>query len=283
MPGVRLCHLCFRCRKDTAIEFIFNPLIGVFFVAFTLLYKSAMRKHKLPSHIVFAVALTLFSLNTLSLAQESRVNSRADIPLLIKKLKDNKEDVALQAARELSDIGQPVVLPLSEFLKKEKDCRSRVLAATLLLGLAPDSEIIVSGMLDVLKNGCYFSPRKDISVRQDAAFLLTSTAKGISALAELLKGKSAFGRFERRSVVFAFDELTEKIEGARPDSTTPTPEIISAVKAAIPLLILALDDKDEIVHCMAYESLEQLQASKHVELRNEANRLMQRVKVRCSK
>lgn len=99
----------------------------------------------------------------------------------------------------------------------------------------------------------------------------------------MLKGKSIFGRFERRSVVFAFDELTEKIEGVRPDSITPTPEMISAIKAAIPLLIRALDDKDEIVHCMAYESLEQLQRSKHKELRDEANRLMEGVKVRCSR
>jgi HEAT repeat protein len=241
-----------------------------------------MRKNKLPLHIILAISLTLSGFISSSWAQ-GNTNSPAEIVGLIKKLKDGKEEVALQAARELKAMGQSVVQPLSEFLKKEDDCRARVLAARLLLELAPDKEVIVSSLLEVLKDGCYFSPQKDMSVRQSAAFLLTNTPSGISALAELFKGKSAFGRFERRSAAFAFDELTEKIEGARPDSITPTPEMISAVKSAIPQLIMALNDKDETVHCMAFEVLEQLQASKHQELRNEAGRLMQGVNAHCSR
>jgi hypothetical protein len=241
-----------------------------------------MRKHKLTLHIILAISLSLPGLITLSRAQGG-THSSADIIALIKKLKDDKDDVALQAARELKAMGQSAVPPLSEFLKKEDDCRARVLAARLLLELASDKEVVVPGLLEVLKDGCYFSPQKDMSVRQSAAFLLTNTPSGIAALAELFKGKSAFGRFERRSAAFAFDELTEKIEGGRPDSITPTPAIISAVKAAIPLLTLALNDKDETVHCMAFEVMEQLKASKHEDLKNEATRLMQGVSARCSR
>jgi hypothetical protein len=215
-----------------------------------------------------------------SSAQATRVNSATDIPALIKKLKDDKDEVALQTAEELGKLGQPVVLPLQEFLKKERGCRPRVLAAQLLTGLAPDSEVIVSSMLDVVKNPCYWSPQRDLIVRRNAAFVLANTVAGVRTLTEMLKSKKTF---ERRSAVFAFDELTEKIEGVRPDSISATPAIISATKAAIPSLIQALNDKDEIVYCVAYESLEQLQRSKHDDLRDEANRLMKGVNVRCSR
>lgn len=114
------------------------------------------------------------------------MSSPADIPALVKKLKDDKEDIALQAAEELRKFGQPAVLPLREFLKKEKGCRPRVLAAQLLIGLAPDSEVIVPSMLDVLKNGCYWSPQKDMMVRQNAAFVLANIPAGVRELAELL-------------------------------------------------------------------------------------------------
>ncbi|MGH9880881.1 MAG: hypothetical protein ACRD6N_05545, partial [Pyrinomonadaceae bacterium] len=88
--------------------------------------------------------------------------------------------------------------------------------------------------------------------------------------------------FIRRSAAFAFDEFTERIEG-RPPEIAGTPEIISATKAALPALVQALNDKDEVVRCMSYESLEQVQRSKHEALRSEANRLMRGLTVNCSR
>lgn len=223
----------------------------------------------------------LVCFHTASPAQEPVSGGRADVPALIKRLKDDKEDVAGRAAGDLLDIGQPAVLPLRAFLEKEKGCRPRVLAASVLTRLAPDSEVIASSMLEVLKDGCSWSPQKDMILRQHAAYVLAETPAGVRALAGLLKGRSVFGRFERRSAVFAFDELTEKIEGVRPDSVAPTPELLGALKDAIPSLVHAVTDKDETVRCMAFESLEQLRRSKHKDLRDEADRLMQGVEARC--
>lgn len=241
-----------------------------------------MRKHDLSCRL-FCTLTLLFGFHIAAWAQEARISSRADVSALLKNLKHDEDEVAFQAAEKLRTLGKPAVSPLNEFLKNEKDCRSRVLAAQVLLGLAPESDSVVPSMLNVLKDGCYFSPRKDSRVRQEAASVLTNTAAGIGELAELLRDKSFFGRFERRSAVFAFDELTEKIEAARPDGVTPTPEVINATKAAIPALIQALADEDKIVHCMAYESLEQLRASRHKELRDEANKLMPGIEARCSR
>jgi hypothetical protein len=65
---------------------------------------------------------------------------------LIKKLKEKRE--AEQAAMELFKIGPPAVPPLNDFVREERGCRPRVLAAQLLIELAPESEAIVSSMLD---------------------------------------------------------------------------------------------------------------------------------------
>jgi hypothetical protein len=69
--------------------------------------------------------------------------------------------------------------------------------------------------------------------------------------------------------------------GGRPPEMNVDPEIVHATKAALPALVQALRDRDEVVRCMSFEALEQLQVSKHEELRSEANRLMQGVEVRC--
>jgi HEAT repeat protein len=244
-----------------------------------LLRHSTMNKHSLIARSVYNLVLLIFSIHAAAFTQDAG-NLQADIPGLIRKLKDGNEDVALKAAAELYEIGRPAVSPLIELLNQEKGCRPRVLAAQVLAQLAPDSEAIVSSMLDVVRNPCYWSPQKDLSIRRNAAFVLANTAAGVQALAAMLSSKKTF---ERRSAAFAFDELTERIEGVRPDSIKSTPELISATKGAIPSLVRALADKDEIVRCMSYESLEQLQRSRHRELRDEANRLMQGAQVRCSR
>lgn len=242
-----------------------------------------MRNLALIFRLVCALMPLLFGFDAASWAQGS-ARSQPDIAALIEQLGDDEEKVAFRAVDELLEAGQPAVAPLRELLKKEKACRPRVLAAGTLLSLAPDSEIIVPNMLSVLKDGCYlFSPRKDMTVRQQAALVLANLPAGVGELAGLLKDKSLSGRFERRSAVYAFDELTEKIEGVRPDSIALTPEMLAAIKAAMPLLVMAIDDKDETVRCVAYESLDQLRESRHKELRDEASRLMQGTEARCSR
>lgn len=88
-------------------------------------------------------------------------------------------------------------------------------------------------------------------VRRQAALVLVGAAAGIRALAGLLVSKSTF---ERRSAAFAFNDLTERLDGRHPEIVA-TPEILAATKEALSTLVQALNDKDEIVRCMAFESL----------------------------
>ena len=242
-----------------------------------------MRIQITKSHALLLIALVCFAFNNGAIAQQSAAINSPDIPALLKRLKNDKDDVAVKAAEELQKIGQPAVGPLSAFLKKDNGCGPRILGAQVMLRLDPGNASIVTSMKEVLNDSCSWSPEKDIMLRQQAAAILIKVPAGVVELSKLLQGKSIFGRFERRTVAFAFDELTEKIEGVRPDSIVPTAEMIAAIKASIPFLIMALDDKDETVHCMAFESLDQLQRSRHAKLRDEAKRLMQGVKVRCTR
>ncbi len=222
--------------------------------------------------------LLFFCFTVLCLAQES--NSQLDTSTLIRRLKDKDERVAVRVVDLLINRGSEVVPPLIAFLNAEKECLPRVLAASVIYKLDRKNGVVVPTLANVMKNKCYSDRQKDIVIRREAAFALATIPEGIRVLVETFKDKDTFNR---QSAAFAFDELTERIEEGRPDKIEPTPEIIGATKAAIPSLIEAMNDKDEIVRCMSYESIEQLQRSQHEELREEANRLMQGVKVRCSR
>jgi hypothetical protein len=52
--------------------------------------------------------------------------------------------------------------------------------------------------------------------------------------------------FERRSAAFAFDDLTERLDG-RPPEIVATPEMLAATKEALPTLAQALNDMDDYV------------------------------------
>ncbi len=138
-------------------------------------------------------------------------------------------------------------------------------------------EIVDSTLIDIIKGKCKATPPRDLIIRRQAAFALVAKLEGIPIIAGMLKEKDTF---IRRSAAFAFDELTERLQG-RPPAIPATPEIINATKAALPPLVEALNDKDDVVRCMSYEALEQLRGSKHEILRSEVNRLMQDLKVQC--
>jgi hypothetical protein len=89
--------------------------------------------------------------------------------------------------------------------------------------------------------------------------------------------------FVRQTAAFAFDDLTERLEG-RPPKVEATTDIMSATTKAFPLLLgAALKDKDEIVRCMSYESLDQARRSTHEPLRSEATRLLEGKTIPCSR
>ncbi len=214
-------------------------------------------------------------------AQQSTANNReANVPNLIRQLEDRNPDVALRAADELIRIGSSVIPLLVEGLQQRRGCQFQFVASGIVFQLDRNNEIVNSTLISIVRGNCRGSSGSDQIIRRQAAFALVAKPEGIPLIAETLRDRDTFAR---RSAAFAFDELTERLEGARPDSIAPTLEFIRATKAAIPALVQALNDRDEIVRCMSYESLEQLQGSEHTELRNEANRLMQGVRVNCSR
>jgi HEAT repeat protein len=243
-------------------------------------YFLSMNKHTINSFTVICFLLVFFGLKATFFAQELKPGQQADVPTLIRTLDDKNSTVAMDAANALVRVGKSVIPALVDSLKQRKSCQFQFVASGVIYQLEHKQEIVNPILADVSKGKCKGSSQSDLIIRRQAAITLGTRAEGIPIMVEMLKDEDTFNR---RSAVFAFDELTELIEKGRPDKISATPEILSATKAAIPSLVQALDDKDEVVRCMSYESLEQLQKSMHGELRAEANRLMQGVKVRCSK
>ncbi len=225
------------------------------------------------------LALLLFGLETVSLAQEQKESRQADIFSLIKRLEDKDERVVFSAAQALVNEGAKVIPLLVEVLREKKGCQLQFVASGVIHRLEPKHEVVNSTLIDTIRGKCKVSSPRDSIIRRQAAFALVAKPEGIPIVAEMLRDKDTF---IRHSAAFAFDELTERLEG-RPPEIAATPQIISATKAALPTLVQALNDKDEVVRCMSYESLEQVQRSKHEALRSEANRLMRGVTARCSR
>ena len=238
-----------------------------------------MRKPILIFCAIGSFALLTFILYATSLAQETEGNKQVDVPSLIKILEEKDEMVALSAAEELIKAGHSVVPQLVDSLRHNRGCRFQFVASGVVYQLDEKNEAVNTTLIDIVRGKCRGRSKNDLIIRRQAAFALVGKAEGIPVIAEMLGDKDTF---IRRSAAFAFDELTERLEG-RPPEVEASTEVLRATKAALPSLVKALSDRDEIVRCMSLESLEQVQRSRHDELRSEASRLMQGVTVRCSK
>lgn len=227
-----------------------------------------MSKHILTFCVVCSLPFLALSLYATSCAQETEGNKHVDIPSLIKKLEHKDDRAVLSAVGELIKAGQSIVPLLVDSLKQKKGCQFQFAASGVIYQLDKKNGVVNSVLIDIVRGKCKGRSRNDLIIRRQAAFALVGKAEGIPVIAEMLKDKDTF---IRRSAAFVFDELTERLAGRPPEVKA---EVLFAAKAALPALVQALSDKDEIVRCMSLESLEQVQYSKHEELRSEANRLM---------
>ena len=238
-----------------------------------------MMNRTIRRSLAFALLGLLLSGNPVFSSTTPQTAEAADTSRLIDKLEDKNEKAAMMAAAALVKSGPGVIPALAERLKQRRGCQFQFVASGVIYELDRREESANSILTDVALGRCEGTSKNDLSVRRHAAFSLVLRARGIPAVAQMLKDKETF---IRRGAAFAFDDLTERLEEGRPDSVRVTPEIISATRDALPSLIQALSDKDEVVRCTSYEAVEQAQGSSHEELRSEARRLMQGVKVRCS-
>lgn len=205
-----------------------------------------------------------------ALPQKDDSARKIEVLTLVKKLKGKDRTEALDAGWALVDMGPPIIPILLEVLKNESGCEIRFIVSGIVFQIEEPHPIVNATLIDVTRGHCSGIFFKDRVARRDAAFALIAKEEGISTMAEMLSDKD---RFVRRSAAFAFDELTERMSG-RPPAITATPARIQAIRAAMPLLVRAFTDKDEIVRCMSFESMEQLQSCLNPELREFANTLM---------
>jgi hypothetical protein len=202
----------------------------------------------------------------------------AEVASLIERLGDGDEEKAMRAAHALAGMGPRVIPALAESLKRRRGCQFQFVASGVIYAIDKDEAAANPVLADVASGRCEGSSENDRNVRRMAAFALVTRAEGIPHVARMLRAGETFAR---RTAAFAFDELTEKMNGARPDSVEVTPEMLSAVRAALPLLAGALADRDEVVCVMSREALEQAQGAPSAELRAEAARLLKASPPRC--
>ncbi len=201
------------------------------------------------------------------------------MPALIMKLEGKKDAEVLAAADALKRLGPSVIPALEESMRKRRGCQFLYVASGVVYSIDRDKRRANPVLSDVVLGRCEGSSRRDLMVRRVAAFALVERAEGLPLVAQMFKDKESFNR---QSAAFAFDGLTEKIRGSRPDGVGATPELLKALKDALPLLVEAFGDGDEVVRCMSYEAVEQARGAPAADVRAEVERLMRGVKVPCN-
>jgi HEAT repeat protein len=222
----------------------------------------------------------VLALSVTGLAQDQPAGAPPDVPLLLKKLEDRDPRVVFAAATQLTRLGPSIAPALIEALRDRRGCRLQWVASGILRRLELEQRLVHATLLNIAKGKCEGNSPDDLILRREAAFAVIGRVEGIPTIAEMLTDKDLS---VRRSAAFAFDDLTERLQG-RPPQVEATTEILEATKSALPLLLhAALRDSDEVVRCMSYESLDQARQSRHEPLRTEATRLLEGKAVSCSR
>lgn len=254
------------------------------------------------TNLLFAAALA-FACGAAARAGQADAGARkpsASAASLLATLKANADDPSPNAARAreaavegLKRLGAEAVPAVREFLNAERKGMARVYAVKALAGIDPDDALARRALDDIARGGkddevieaavvlAELDPENDAAVPRlarmasksiwipsgkklgrlrGAAFALALTAPGVRALTPLL---GHWDSWVRHAAVHAFDSRTETLSHA-------TPAVRAAVRDAIPTLVKALADKDEIVSGMAAEILEQLGADALPELKKAA-------------
>jgi hypothetical protein len=195
-------------------------------------------------------------------AQESKPPTVAEVRTLIRRSRDKDVRVMDEAYESLSKLDGRALPAVTEILRTGKTCE-RLYAAKILLDLDPKSRVSIPVLTGLAKSRTIFSSEDDLMCRRAATFLLALYPEGIPILTEFLKDEDIF---VRRSAIFAFDELTETAkypEGSK-----------DAMMAAIPQIVEASKDKDEVLNRMGEEILGQITRGRDEELSKAAKEAM---------
>jgi HEAT repeat protein len=198
---------------------------------------------------------------------------------LIRDLEATDDRVVMAAAEALVGMGPAVIPQLTEALHERSGCQLQWAASGVLYRLERGNPLVNDTLRVITAGKCTGQSPRDAIIRRQAAFALVGKAEGIPIIAALLEEKDVF---TRRSAAFAFDDLTERLEG-RPPAVEATAEILDLTAGAFARLARAMMDKDEIVRCMSYEALEQARRSRHESLRLAATNALSGQRPDCSR
>lgn len=174
---------------------------------------------------------------------------QTDFAALLDRLKGDDVREAARAGDALAKEGRAAVAPLSEFVKREKG-EARLRGALVLSRVEPENEAAIAALVSLASKSYLLHNSATGGRGRRAALELAETGAGVRELTKLLKH---WDSWIRRAAAFAFDERTETLDRA-------PPKVRAAVVEAIPALVEALRDKDEMVRGWAQESLVQIGA-----------------------
>ncbi len=216
----------------------------------------------------------ILALGAAGLAQNQAARSSAAVPVLLTRLEDKDDRVAIDAVSQLIALGSSAAPELIGALRDRHGCRLQWVASLILNELKLEPLLVTTTLINIATGHCEASSPDDLMLKRQAALLVVDRVEGIPVMAAMLTEKDVF---LRRSAAFAFDELTEGLD-------EPTTEVLEATRKALPFLLqAALRDEDEVVRCMSYESLDQARRSKHESLRLEATRLLEEKTIPCAR
>jgi hypothetical protein len=205
----------------------------------------------------FVALLTLVLAANLSSAVAQQAPDAAQIRKLITRSRSKDLKTSDEAREALSKLDSKSLPALTSILKKGTPC-DQVESARLIFSLDPQNPEIVPVMTDVTRGGTLrtlFHLQEEMICRRSAAYVLAFSADGVRVLARLLKEGD---EWEKRTAIFALDELTET-------SDYPAP-IIQPMKDLIPEIGKASKAKDQVLSEMADEVLGQIARGSNAEL-----------------
>jgi len=198
---------------------------------------------------------------------------------LIDQLASKNEQVMMSAYEALLKQGAQVLPALFEALDKRKECQMQFVASGVIRKIEPTNSRIEPALAVLARGECSGNSEQDFVLKQQAAFALSYSPSGITALTDMVPHKDVT---TRRRVAFAFEDLTEKLDSPT-EEFRASPTLIEPTAQALPKLSPFLSDGDERVRCVTLEAMEQARDSRHPTLAAAAKATLAGKKVNCSR
>jgi HEAT repeat protein len=183
----------------------------------------------------------------------------------MQRLESRDQQIAMDAAQDLLDIGPSVVPVLVEELARFRGCQFQFVASGIVARLDPEHAIVTRTLINVVRGQCVVQASDDTIIRRQAGFVLAARADGIPTLATMLKDRDLF---VSRTAAFGFYELAKNVNHVSDDA-----RLMAAAIAALPALVEGLQHRDEMVRCLAFDTLDRFRGADSNELRTATVRL----------